>query len=559
MAGILDEFLLLFKPTVKGNGFQVLNKQMQSTYGNLFSLKNLFSTFIGYDVYSGLKQFGMSLVNATREMGAMKSRFFAITQSQAKANEQLQWAFKLAERTAMPMKSIADSYSIFYAATAKGLGDSGAQQVFQDWTEVSRVLHMSEYQFERVTYALREMASKGVVYSQDLRMQIGTHVPNAIGLAEKAVNDLGITGTDWFDKFQKQSKGNQKMINQFLMLFSKYAKQQFADPKALAEAMKQPDAQMLRLRNQWDRVRYAIADAGFGTDLANVLTRLNDTLDKIVEHADKFYKILKDIVAIFLLISGIKLFSRMFKYFRHLGRMFRRFGKGGKTGLSFIDKIGKRFNVVRGSFTKLRNTVGGALKILFKKGISGKIALKAISLIVRRLLAFGLKGLINFIPVIGQIVFVIWTVIDVIKLLWDLLDLFFPKVTTSLKLLWSEITDFFTHLGTSLQMWWEKWHWLIDWLWKWIPAFNKSKNQSTFPGVTPDKNSWDEIYKQQLISNPLANYPASSSNVNINPIYNNHINANGLSASELEAVLNKTNKDNTEYLKHIYADSKNKK
>ena len=108
-------------------------------------------------------------------------------------------------------------------------------------------------------------------------------------------------------------------------------------------------------------------------------------------------------------------------------------------------------------------------------------------------------------------------------------------------------------------MWWEKWHWLIDWLWKWIPAFNKSKNQSTFPGVTPDKNSWDEIYKQQLISNPLANYPASSSNVNINPTYNNHINANGLSASELEAVLNKTNKDNTEYLKHIYADSKNKK
>ena len=163
----------------------------------------------------------MSLVEATREMGAMKSRFYAITASQEKANEQLQWAFKLAERTAMPMKSIADSYSIFYAATAKGLGDSGAQQVFQDWTEVSRVLHMSEYQFERVTYALREMASKGVVYSQDLRMQIGTHVPNAIGLAQKAVNDLGITGTDWFEKLQKESKGNQKMINQFLLLFSK--------------------------------------------------------------------------------------------------------------------------------------------------------------------------------------------------------------------------------------------------------------------------------------------------------------------------------------------------
>lgn len=89
------------------------------------------------------------------------------------------------------------------------------------------------------------MASKGAIYSQDLRMQIGTHVPNAMGLAEKAVNELGITGTNWFDDFRKKAKGNQKLINQFIVLFSKYAKEMYASPEALANALKN---QMLKFR-----------------------------------------------------------------------------------------------------------------------------------------------------------------------------------------------------------------------------------------------------------------------------------------------------------------------
>ena len=281
MASILDEFLILFKPTVKGNGLTKLNRDLKQTHSNLFSMKNLFSAFIGYDIYSGLKAIGGSLIDASREMGAMRSRFFAITQDEKKANEELEWAFNLAQKTAMPMKALADSYSIFFAATQKGLGTSGAREVFQDWTEVSRVLHLSEYQFERVTYALREMASKGAIYSQDLRMQIGTHVPNAIGLAQKAAEDLGITGSNWFETLQEKAKGNQKLINQFITLFSKHAKDMYADPVAMEKALKQPDAQIIRLQQQWDKLRYAMVESGFQDDLLKVLGKLNDTLDKI--------------------------------------------------------------------------------------------------------------------------------------------------------------------------------------------------------------------------------------------------------------------------------------
>ena len=103
MAGILDEFLLLFKPVVQGTGFNTLNKQIKHTTENLFSVKNLFRSFVGYDIYSGIKQFTGSMINATREMGAMRSRFYAITGDENKANQQLQWAFKFATTMAQEL------------------------------------------------------------------------------------------------------------------------------------------------------------------------------------------------------------------------------------------------------------------------------------------------------------------------------------------------------------------------------------------------------------------------------------------------------------------------
>ena len=355
MAGILDEFLLVFKPIVRGSGFQSLNKQIQTTHNNLFDLKNLFKGFIGFDLYNMSKQFVGSLVEASKELGAMNSRFFAITKSEKLANDELEWAFKLAKNTATDIKSIADSYSIFYAAARKGLGNDKTREVFQNWTEVSRVLHLTPYQFERVTYALREMVSKGVVYSQDLRMQIGTHVPNAIGLAQKAVNDLGITGTDWFEKFQKQSKGNQEMINQFLVSFSKYAKADFASPEALRKSLEQTDSVVTALTNTWKLFIYNLTKSGFTKDLIKTIRGLNVVLEAITKHAHAIYLLMKTAVVLFGLMAGGKALGAGIKFLTLLLRVGR------------VIKAGKGLLLFTGLATTLKtlSNVGKFLKDIF--------------------------------------------------------------------------------------------------------------------------------------------------------------------------------------------------
>ena len=545
MASILDEFLILFKPTVKGNGLTKLNRDLKQTHSNLFSMKNLFSAFIGYDIYSGLKAIGGSLIDASREMGAMRSRFFAITQDEKKANEELEWAFNLAQKTAMPMKALADSYSIFFAATQKGLGTSGAREVFQDWTEVSRVLHLSEYQFERVTYALREMASKGAIYSQDLRMQIGTHVPNAIGLAQKAAEDLGITGSNWFETLQEKAKGNQQLINQFITLFSKHAKDMYADPVAMEKALKQPDAQIIRLQQQWDKLRYAMVESGFQDDLLKVLGKLNDTLDKITEQSAEFYKMLKMIGKVIAIVFAWKYFRVAITAFRRMSVMLKALTKG-----KFLPK---------GLSTFVK---GKGLKALFKL-LQGQL--------LRRFLSLGIRGVLAFIPVVGQIIFLLWTAWDIIQLIWSGLKIFFPEQTRAVKFwiltTWNNIQA----LGKKILNWLVMFitlpyrlgaklgQWLAEQLinvgkkisnwWSSLP-FNRGKNKVEFPGVTPNKDSWDYIYNQSQIT-PLTTQLSNrqtpvGNNITINsPI---SIDASGLTPEEAAEMIAMAQAENNDHI-----------
>ena len=545
MASILDEFLILFKPTVKGNGLTKLNRDLKQTHSNLFSMKNLFSAFIGYDIYSGLKAIGGSLIDASREMSAMRSRFFAITQDEKKANEELEWAFNLAQKTAMPMKALADSYSIFFAATQKGLGTSGAREVFQDWTEVSRVLHLSEYQFERVTYALREMASKGAIYSQDLRMQIGTHVPNAIGLARKAAEDLGITGSNWFETLQEKAKGNQQLINQFITLFSKHAKDMYADPVAMEKALKQPDAQIIRLQQQWDKLRYAMVESGFQDDLLKVLGKLNDTLDKITEQSAEFYKMLKMIGKVIAIVFAWKYFRVAITAFRRMSVMLKALTKG-----KFLPK---------GLSTFVK---GKGLKALFKL-LQGQL--------LRRFLSLGIRGVLAFIPLVGQIIFLLWTAWDIIQLIWSGLKIFFPEQTRAVKFwiltTWNNIQA----LGKKILNWLVMFitlpyrlgaklgQWLAEQLinvgkkisnwWSNLP-FNRGKNKVEFPGVTPNKDSWDYIYNQSQIT-PLTTQLSNrqtpvGNNITINsPI---SIDASGLTPEEAAEMIAMAQAENNDHI-----------
>ena len=263
-SNILGSLLLLIKTKGDVSGLNKTDKAIKKTTKSLQKMSKstgIFSglsnkLFRGFNL-SNMWGGAMNYLQFEKDLGAIHSRFYALTKDHRQASEEFDYIRGVARDTAMDIKKTADSYSIFYASTRRTLGKEGARGVFEDWSRVGRVLHLSEYQFERVTYALREMASKGAIYSQDLRMQIGTHVPNAMGLAQKAAEQMGITGTDWFEKLQKMAKGNTKVTTEFVRLFSKEARKAYGGEEAFREAMKQPDALAQTIKNTAFEVGYS--------------------------------------------------------------------------------------------------------------------------------------------------------------------------------------------------------------------------------------------------------------------------------------------------------------
>ena len=284
---ILGAMLLLIKTKADTSGLNKTDKALRKTGGAIKSISKdigligkLSKGFLAYLGARGIGGVFNNYLQFEKDLGAMKSRFYAITKSDVLANEEFEYIRKLATDTANDIKSVADSYSIFYAAANRPLGKDGARSIFEQWTKIGRVLHLSEAQFERVTYALREMSSKGQLYSQDLKIQLGTHVPDAINIAEEAIKSLGIAGVTTVDEFQKYTKANQKsnLMPRFLMAFSKVASQRYGSEEALKKALQQPDAIVGAIKNIKTNFLIEFSKAGGGYAIVKILEGVKNTL-----------------------------------------------------------------------------------------------------------------------------------------------------------------------------------------------------------------------------------------------------------------------------------------
>lgn len=405
------------------NALRKTQNSIKSMSKDMGFLSKFAKGFLGYFSVREIGNALGSYLQLEKDIGAMKSRFFAVTGNEKQAAEEFEWIRKVATDTANDIKSTADSYSIFYSAVRKNMGEEATKEVFEDWTRVGRVLHLSQYQMERVTYALREMASKGAIYSQDLRMQIGTHVPNAMGLAQKAAEEMGIKGTDWFEQLQGKAKGSTKVTAEFVRRFSQQAKKMYGSETAFKKAMQQPDALANEIKNIGTNFMINFSKAGGSYMTVKILQSIANALLKIDYNklANIFGKIARQIgdIASFIstqlpqivnILRDIALYLALTKVGGAVGSFFS--GGAGRMGLLALSRgiFGRwlGLKILRPILPLIGNIAKeGFLKALL--GFGAKVGLKG-----------ALAGVINVIPVIGQIlsaILAIWTIVDIIKLI----------------------------------------------------------------------------------------------------------------------------------------------
>ena len=303
MADNIVENLIQFIPQVKGSGFQQLNKGLMSTHKNLFSLRNMFGAFFGYDLYSSVRNLIPELVHTSQQLGAMKSRFNAVSTSASAGADELNWVGEQSKRLGLDFLRTADDYSIFFATVSKNMGQGTTRKVFEQWAEAFRVLHIDPERQTRVLYALREMSSKGKIYMQDLALQLGSAVPDAMNIAAKS---MGYIGPKAVERFRKAIKDGAIDVKKFIPLFSEAVNKQYVSAEKLNYAMGQTDAQLQLINTHWQFMQKKLLESGMQDDIVGFLKGVNRLLGFLERNAGGLYKTLKALGAILAIFIGGK-------------------------------------------------------------------------------------------------------------------------------------------------------------------------------------------------------------------------------------------------------------
>lgn len=132
---------------------------------------------------------GKGIVDAGMQMQALHNRFIAATGDAKVAADALAFVRTESERLGLSFKEAAGSFAAFSASALRsGMTLQQTKDIFTSVAEAATALHLSPEQASSAFLALEQMASKGTVQMQELKLQLSQAIPGAFEIMAKAMN-----------------------------------------------------------------------------------------------------------------------------------------------------------------------------------------------------------------------------------------------------------------------------------------------------------------------------------------------------------------------------------
>jgi tape measure domain-containing protein len=165
------------------------------------------------------------------------------------------------------VESLAKSYAKLHASTKDVLSTKETDRLFESFTATASVLHAEQYTVERMFNAIIQMASKGQVHMEELKQQLGEHLPGALALAAKAMKmDMGTM-------IEEMKKGNIS-ARDLLVPLPKVLMETFGQAAVISS--RSLNAAFMNMRTIWFDAIKDISTSGAGQGMAEVLRAVAD-------------------------------------------------------------------------------------------------------------------------------------------------------------------------------------------------------------------------------------------------------------------------------------------
>ena len=182
------------------NGENKTQQMFRQVEASAKGLAGQFSVFKGFDLGTMLglsgtvakvaalsAAFAQAVKTADRLQG-IESAFEAITGSSTEAEERLERIREQARLLGQDYLSLADLTKQWLASTKDTAIEKYQDEILQGFLSYGAVLKIPEEQLQRMVTALSQMASKGKIYAEELRGQLGEALPGAFNMLAKSMN-----------------------------------------------------------------------------------------------------------------------------------------------------------------------------------------------------------------------------------------------------------------------------------------------------------------------------------------------------------------------------------
>lgn len=334
---------------------------------------------------------------------------------QKKINAEWEYMVGLANKLGIEIGTVSSSYTKFaVSAQAVGLSMNETKFIFESIAKAGRVFHLSADDMNGVFRALEQMLSKGQVYAEELRGQLGERLPGAVAMFAEG---MGVTIPELLKLMENSEITGKEVVN--------FARAQAnAINGQLEVAEKGIDAMEARAKNAMTSFKLALADSGFIEQYVIMLEKIAKALASPdgQEAAKKLGVIFGQIAdAVVWAIDNIDSLLVVLGAFAGLqvGRVIAGWVRGFKELLPYLKS--------------LKNLVGGVIGSMSSLGSSMAAAGGAIGVV-----GVALKGLARLIPIVG------WALTA-----WSIGEIFYEQSQTFREAVNAVVRDF-KHLGNQL-------------------------------------------------------------------------------------------------------------
>lgn len=232
-----------------------------------------------------LKMFDMfidKIISVDRSYQQFMASMYVSTSSIAKSKQAFDFVARAARAYGVELETLSKSYAKFRASASATLPTAAIDRLFLSVSAVASVLHMAPQSVDRMFTAFTQMASKGQIYSEELKQQLGEHLPGAVALAAQA---MGVSVRQLMDDMKKGKVDIVKFFSNMPdVIMEKFGKA--AEISALSI-----QSQINNLKSTIYRNFVELNNSGAAMGLAKFIQSIDNILQPTSEHFKAFGKV----------------------------------------------------------------------------------------------------------------------------------------------------------------------------------------------------------------------------------------------------------------------------